>query len=586
MAVALISSFSSFINPSRLTGPIFDKELRVSSRRRRNYVLRSAYLLVLVVFVVGAWSIAFLQGSRTSVAWQVSRSAEIGRSLVLTITWFQFLTAQVLAAVMLSNSISDEIRRGTMDVLMTTPINCVQIVLGKLFSRLFQLILMLAVSLPLLAVIRVFGGIQWDYVVSALSITLTATVFVGSLSMFLSTRFRRSYPVLLIMTTFLVVAYLTMIPLSVFRNSSSVLMSVILHINPFAAMIQVTSAASPGSRMGTTFFSLPLHCLIMGGASMFILFASAFRMRRHALDSFLGTNAGRKLPIWKRNFISSAFKSNRSFHTTRPIRPVTGSPIFWKELSKPFSKSLRSNAIVLGILLLILFIFYYLAYLFNAFSGTLPIGTRFYSMFTSGLWMFATIRTAAMAATSITKEKEARTLPILLGTLLEPKQIIHGKALAALWRNAPAWLILAVGQPAFYILMIALQKTQGNSSLVFYIIFAPLGIVANVIFLIGLIFGPLGIVANVIFLIGLGMYFSTRLKSSTAAVTATIGSLLGFYVIRQFMFTFLFAILGLMMMRNMQVAFIFNPIVSIVFNAVIGMVLLRRAKCRLRRDIF
>jgi hypothetical protein len=166
MAVALISSFSSFINPSWLTGPIFDKELRVSSRRRRNYVLRSAYLLVLVFLVAGAWSIALLSGSGKSVAWQVSRSAEIGRSLVLTITWFQFLTAQVLAAVMLSNSISDEIRRGTMDVLMTTPINCVQIVLGKLFSRLFQLILMLAVSLPLLAVIRVFGGIQWDYVVS------------------------------------------------------------------------------------------------------------------------------------------------------------------------------------------------------------------------------------------------------------------------------------------------------------------------------------------------------------------------------------------------------------------------------------
>jgi len=73
MAVALISSFSRFINLSWLTGPIFDKELRVSSRRRRNYVLRSAYLLVLVVLVAAAWSIALLKGSGKSVAWQVSR---------------------------------------------------------------------------------------------------------------------------------------------------------------------------------------------------------------------------------------------------------------------------------------------------------------------------------------------------------------------------------------------------------------------------------------------------------------------------------------------------------------------------------
>ena len=114
MAVALISSLSSFINPSWLTGPTFDKELRVSSRRRRNYVLRSAYLLVLVILVAAAWSTALLRGSGKSVAWQVSRMAEVGRSLVLTITWFQFLSAQILAAVMLSNSISDEIRRGTM----------------------------------------------------------------------------------------------------------------------------------------------------------------------------------------------------------------------------------------------------------------------------------------------------------------------------------------------------------------------------------------------------------------------------------------------------------------------------------------
>jgi hypothetical protein len=82
------------------------------------------------------------------------------------------------------------------------------------------------------------------------------------------------------------------------------------------------------------------------------------------------------------------------------------------------------------------------------------------------------------------------------------------------------------------------------------------------------------------------MYFSTRLKSSTAAVMATIGSLLGFYVISQFMFTLLFAILGVMMIGNMQVPLTLNLIVNIVFNAVIGMVLLRRAKCRLRRDIF
>jgi len=33
-----------------LTGPIFDKELRVSSRRRRNLALRFSYILLLTAF--------------------------------------------------------------------------------------------------------------------------------------------------------------------------------------------------------------------------------------------------------------------------------------------------------------------------------------------------------------------------------------------------------------------------------------------------------------------------------------------------------------------------------------------------------
>ena len=55
-----ISKMLSILNPARLTGPIFDKELRVASRRRRNYVLRSVYVLVLVFFLAFTWA-ALLQ---------------------------------------------------------------------------------------------------------------------------------------------------------------------------------------------------------------------------------------------------------------------------------------------------------------------------------------------------------------------------------------------------------------------------------------------------------------------------------------------------------------------------------------------
>ena len=37
------------MSPLRLIGPIFDKELRVSSRRARNYVMRTVYLVLLLI---------------------------------------------------------------------------------------------------------------------------------------------------------------------------------------------------------------------------------------------------------------------------------------------------------------------------------------------------------------------------------------------------------------------------------------------------------------------------------------------------------------------------------------------------------
>ena len=133
----------------RLTGPIFDKEMRVSSRRRRNYVLRFLYIGIFTVLVAAVWA-EHVAYNRSSV-YQTSRMASAGVTLVVTVLWFEFLAAQVIAAVMLSTSISDEIYKRTLGVLMTTPIGSFQIVLGKLTSKLLQIVLLLAISLPLLA---------------------------------------------------------------------------------------------------------------------------------------------------------------------------------------------------------------------------------------------------------------------------------------------------------------------------------------------------------------------------------------------------------------------------------------------------
>ena len=135
MTAGSISAFSKWINPVWLTGPIFDKELRVSSRRRRNYVLRSAYIILLSVFILSLWYSIFGIRRSGSAVYLVSRSSQAGKYIIATTVWFQFLVTQLIAVIMLSSAISDEIRAGTLSVLMTTPINSFQIVIGKLLSK-------------------------------------------------------------------------------------------------------------------------------------------------------------------------------------------------------------------------------------------------------------------------------------------------------------------------------------------------------------------------------------------------------------------------------------------------------------------
>ena len=112
---------------SRLTGPLFDKELRVSSRQRRFYALRCAYVALLASVVTVLWLSAVRTGKTTSVAVLISRMSEAGKRIITTILWFQFLTSQLLAAVLLSGAIGSEIRQrwnspsGRMLITRTTP---------------------------------------------------------------------------------------------------------------------------------------------------------------------------------------------------------------------------------------------------------------------------------------------------------------------------------------------------------------------------------------------------------------------------------------------------------------------------------
>ncbi len=438
----LSDSLVRFSALSWLTGPIFAKELRVSSRRRRNYVLRFAYLALLTVFIVYAWMMTARQGGSGSAIYQLSRMPEVGKHIITTVVWFQFITIQIIAVVMMSSAISEEIQRRTLGVLMTTPIGSFQIVLGKLLSRLLQLTLLLAISMPLLAIVRVFGGVPWGYVTSSICVTFAAAVFAGAVSLAFSTCTRQAQQVMArtLFVCFVLYAVPSIVVQLVRARYGIVLLpnTALAYANPFIVMALATDnmlSAAPG----IMFRHWVLHCGVMSALSVLVLILSAISVRRAGLRQATG-----RLGIFASRKERRAARANRWAQRGAEARsgwvvPVQGPPIVWKDMRTLLARSRRFmpvlSASLAGCVLVA-------AYAYCGYRGWLS-HKESHAAFIAAYLFLGLLRAATSAATSITTEREARTWPALLSTALTNRQIVFGKIIGSALQGWPSWLLLA-----------------------------------------------------------------------------------------------------------------------------------------------
>ncbi|MFH1717148.1 MAG: ABC transporter permease subunit [Planctomycetota bacterium] len=494
VTTALFDFMRRVFGLSWLTGPIFDKELRVSSRRRRNYVLRFAYLGFLTTFLVLVWVQAVGYGG--AAVYQVSRMAEAGKAIVAYVVWFQFCATQVIAVIMLSTAVSDEIYHQTLGLLMTTPISSFQIVMGKLLSKLLQLILLLAISLPLLAIVRVFGGVPWGYLVSSLCITLTTIIFVGSLSLFLSIFSRRAYVVIIVtvITLGILFALLPLITTMFWHTMEwqrvipeKDLYYVLFLPNPYCNLFFNTiMMVEPRGAAGMPTLFWPLHCGIILAASGVILLLAMIKVRKVALRQAtgqLGVSTSRWR--WRRK---TAHASAGGLDLNGKTRTIVGPPVIWKELRHPMLGR-RKIAVLLAILacLGLLVVTYVLCALENLLADR--EAHILYAVIFLAIGMLFTI---VLPATCITSEKESRSWPLLLATTLNDRDILFGKFAGSVRRCLPAWLLL-FGHVIFFSLTGFIHPVA--------------------IFQIGILVAWI-----VVFLSGTGLYFSSCFKHTTTAV--------------------------------------------------------------------
>jgi ABC-type transport system involved in multi-copper enzyme maturation permease subunit len=244
------------------------KELRGRMRGRRAFVILTLYLLFLAGFA-WAWELiaerAYANSGALYGGSAAFASALVGQEIFGALLIVETLLVVFLAPAFTAGAISMEREKQTLDMLSATPISSLAIVIGKLLSALTYVFILIAASIPLTAMVFVFGGVGPDEVMRGYVVLIVTAIGLGSLGLFISALMQRTQAATVVTffgvmaltmgTLFVVLFWTTMAGIS--PNSPSVRAQgigpikgrppeALLWFNPFAAQYDVICGASDG----------------------------------------------------------------------------------------------------------------------------------------------------------------------------------------------------------------------------------------------------------------------------------------------------------------------------------------------------
>jgi ABC-type transport system involved in multi-copper enzyme maturation permease subunit len=173
-------------------GAVGVKELRGRMRGRRAFVILTIYLVLLAGF---AWMVELIMERSFSSGFGGSAgtaSASIGQGVFAALLMLETLQVAFLAPASTAGSISQEREKQTLELLVVTPISSLAMVIGKLFSALIYVWLLIAASIPLTAIVFVFGGVAPDDVLRGYIVLIVTALGFGAIGLLASSLVKRT----------------------------------------------------------------------------------------------------------------------------------------------------------------------------------------------------------------------------------------------------------------------------------------------------------------------------------------------------------------------------------------------------------
>jgi ABC-type transport system involved in multi-copper enzyme maturation permease subunit len=165
-----------------LVGPVFTREAIVAPRRARHYFTRTIYASFLLLLICTSWMIL----KETQVIQNVGDMSRFGATLFQVLAPLQLALVMFLSAISTASNIAIEKDRQTLLLLLMSRLSNSELVLGKLFASLLNVLVMLLTGLPIFMLIVLFGGTSFEQVGWTYAVTLATAFLAGSLGALLA----------------------------------------------------------------------------------------------------------------------------------------------------------------------------------------------------------------------------------------------------------------------------------------------------------------------------------------------------------------------------------------------------------------
>ncbi len=499
-----------------ILNPICIRLVGAASRRQRDLYIRSGFVATLAgVLIVG------LLGITSRGSYSLRELAAGSAGVFSFIAVIQLILICVLTPIYMAGAITKEADPKTWDIVLTTPLSPLQIVLGNLFGRVFFILALLLGALPVMIATQFFGGVPLDTILQTQLVAVALVFIVASFAIGMSvTRTAgRKAAVSFFMVTVLYLLATYVIDLSlrapVALGTTSTWTTILTPFNPFLvleALLNPSGYAVPStSALPWIFGWLEVHpvagwswvtCIL----SIVIVVWSSMQVRK------LGDRPVKE-SVWRR-------LTNPEVGEREP-NAVRGNPIAWRERVTRH----RNIGSLLGrwgfvALFGLAFIILTTLFLTRALSGDVYRTSILYLVL--GELIIVTFSAISLASSAIAKEREDGSLDLLLTTSITPKTYLGGKLRGLVLHLLPMVLVpcitmMLVGgivllDPNGAVVSDLLISNNTNTDKV---------IVPVALFVPAIVF-PFVVIPYIAFCLALGLLWSMRSKGSVGAIVTSL----------------------------------------------------------------